>query len=102
MAFFALKKGEQLYYEDIGNGPETLIMMHGWTSSHDIFEEPVSKLKDKARCIIYDHRGHGKSKEANHERPSMETLAGDLNEIIQGLALSNVTLLGWSMGAGVV
>ena len=102
MAFFALKNGEQLYYEDIGNGPETLIMMHGWTSSHDIFAEPVSKLKDKARCIIYDHRGHGKSKEANHERPSMETLAGDLNEIIQGLSLSNVSLLGWSMGAGVV
>ena len=32
----------------------------------------------------------------------METLACDLNEIIQGLGLSNVTLLGWSMGAGVV
>ena len=32
----------------------------------------------------------------------METLAGDLNEIIQGLSLSNITLLGWSMGAGVV
>ena len=31
----------------------------------------------------------------------METLASDLNEIIQGLSLSNVTLLGWSMGAGV-
>lgn len=32
----------------------------------------------------------------------METLASDLNEIIQGMSLSNVTLLGWSMGAGVV
>ncbi len=102
MSWFTLKNGEQLYYEDIGNGPETLVMMHGWTSSHDIFEEPVSKLKDKARCIIYDHRGHGGSRGANHERPSMETLAGDLNEIIQGLSLSGITLLGWSMGAGVV
>ena len=32
----------------------------------------------------------------------METLASDLNELIQGLSLSNITLLGWSMGAGVV
>ncbi|MBQ1310894.1 MAG: alpha/beta hydrolase [Blautia sp.] len=102
MSYFTLKNGEKLYYEDVGKGPETLIMMHGWTSSHDIFVEPVSKLKDQARCIIYDHRGHGKSKEANHEKPTMETLAGDLNEIIQGLSLSDVTLLGWSMGAGVV
>jgi pimeloyl-ACP methyl ester carboxylesterase len=101
MSYFTLKNGEKLYYEDMGNGPETLVMMHGWTSSHDIFEEPVSKLKDKARCIIYDHRGHGGSKEANHEKPTMETLASDLNELIQGLSLSGVTLLGWSMGAGV-
>ncbi len=101
MSYFTLKNGEQLYYEDVGNGPETLIMMHGWTSSHDIYEEPVSKLKDKARCIIYDHRGHGGSKNANLENPSMETLADDLNEIIQGLSLSRITLLGWSMGAGV-
>lgn len=102
MSYFTLKNGEKIYYEDIGNGPETLVMMHGWTSSHEIYVEPVSKLKDQARCIIYDHRGHGGSKEANQEKPSMETLAGDLNEIIQGLSLSNITLLGWSMGAGVV
>lgn len=101
MSYFKLKNGEELYYEDLGNGPETLVMMHGWTSSHDIFEEPVSKLKEKARCIIYDHRGHGGSRNANHDKPTMETLAGDLNEIIHGLSLSNVTLLGWSMGAGV-
>ena len=102
MSYFKLKNGEKLYYEDVGNGPETLVMMHGWSSSHDIFIEPVSKLKEKARCIFYDHRGHGGSRDANRERPTMETLADDLNEIIHGLSLSNVTLLGWSMGAGVV
>lgn len=30
----------------------------------------------------------------------METLASDLNELIEGLSLSQVTLVGWSMGAG--
>ena len=101
MSYFTLKNGEKLYYEDIGNGPETLIMMHGWTSTHEVFSEPAAKLKEKARCIIYDHRGHGGSKDANREKPTMETLASDLDEIIRGLSLSNVTLLGWSMGAGV-
>jgi pimeloyl-ACP methyl ester carboxylesterase len=101
MSWFALKNGEKLYYEDIGNGSETLIMMHGWTSNHEIYKGSAAALQNKARCIIYDHRGHGGSKEANREKPTMETLAGDLNEIIQGLGLSKVTLLGWSMGAGV-
>ena len=32
----------------------------------------------------------------------MDTLASDLNELICGLGLQDITLLGWSMGAGVV
>ena len=102
MSYYTLKNGEKLFYEDVGSGPETLIMLHGWTSSHEIYEETVSRLKNRARCIIYDHRGHGGSKDANHEKTTMETLASDLSEIIQGLSLSNITLLGWSMGAGVI
>ena len=102
MSYFTLENGEKLYYEDKGQGPETLIMMHGWTSNHEVYEKPVELLKDKARCIIYDHRGHGQSKDANSGEPTLETLASDLNEIIKGLDLSNITLLGWSMGAAVV
>ena len=107
--YFTLLNGEKLYYEDTGcvqgagteGKPETIIMMHGWTSNHEVYEKPVELLKDKARCIIYDHRGHGGSKEANHEKPTMETLAGDLAELIIGLSLTDVTLIGWSMGAAV-
>ncbi len=102
MSYLTLKNGEKLYYEDQGRGPETLIMMHGWTSSHDIYVKPVERLKEEARCIIYDHRGHGRSKEAGSGSPTMETLAEDLHELIRQLALSNITLLGWSMGAGVI
>ena len=96
MSYFTLKNGEKLYYEDKGNGPDTLVMMHGWTSSHEIYQKPVETLQKQARCIIYDHRGHGGSKDANSGKPTMETLASDLNELIQGLSLSNITLLGWS------
>ena len=103
MSYFFLKDGQRLYYEDKGHGPETLVMMHGWTSSHDIYRKPVEEaLQDQARCILYDHRGHGGSRKANSGKPTMETLAGDLHEMIEGLGLSNITLLGWSMGAAVV
>ncbi len=101
MSYFTLSNGEELYYEDQGQGENTLVMMHGWTSSHVIYKKPVEQLKKKARCVIYDHRGHGGSKNANSERPTMETLASDLNELMKGLSLKNVTLVGWSMGAGV-
>ena len=100
MSKFTLKNGTKLYYEDHGSG-QPVILMHGWTSSHSIFSEPIKKLKKKARCIIYDHRGHGGSRNADQETVTMETLASDLNELIEGLSLSQVTLVGWSMGAGV-
>ncbi len=102
MSYYTLRDGERLYYEDRGHGTDTLIMMHGWTSTHDVYVKPMKLLQEQARCIIYDHRGHGKSKNANSGNPTMETLASDLNELIQGLSLSGITLLGWSMGAGVV
>ena len=94
MSYYTLTDGEKLYYEDVGHGADTLIMMHGWTSSHEVYEKPVETLREYARCIIYDHRGHGGSKAANRGEPTMETLAGDLNELITGLSLSNITLLG--------
>ena len=61
MSYFTLKNGEKLYYEDKGNGPDTLVMMHGWTSSHEIYAQPAETLQEQARCIIYDHRGHSGS-----------------------------------------
>ena len=102
MSYFTLSDGQRLYYEDKGHGTETLVMLHGWTSSHDVYTKPVDSLQDQARCITYDHRGHGGSRNANQGNPTMDTLASDLNELIQGLSLSNITLLGWSMGAAVV
>ena len=35
MSYFTLKDGQKLYYEDKGHGEETLIMMHGWSSTHE-------------------------------------------------------------------
>ena len=102
MSYFTLSDGEKLYYEDKGQGPETLVMLHGWTSSHEIYQKPVETLQKQARCIVYDHRGHGGSKNADGGSATMETLAEDLNELIKGLSLTDVTLLGWSMGAGVI
>ena len=102
MSYFTLKNGEQLYYEDTGSGDQTIVMLHGWTSNHEVFAPAIPQISRKARCITYDHRGHGNSRNANREKVTMDTLAGDLNELICGLKLHDITLLGWSMGSGVV
>ena len=98
---FVLSNGMRLCCEEIGAG-RPVICLHGWTSDHKVFVEPAQALADKAHFILYDHRGHGGSKGANGEPVSVRTLADDLNEVICGLGLEGVTLLGWSMGADVV
>ena len=98
--YFTLSDGTKLYYEDTGKGKNTLVMMHGVTSNHRVFEKPVEVLSEKARCITYDHRGHCNSRYSNSSPVTTEMLADDLNELINGLSLENVTLFGWSMGAG--
>ena len=101
MSYFTLRNGEKIYYEDTGSGDQTVILMHGWTSTHEVFAPCVPAISEKARCIVYDHRGHGGSREANRDHVTMDTLADDLNELIQGLGLRDITLVGWSMGAAV-
>jgi len=101
VSFFTLHNGEKIYYEDTGRGEQTVIMMHGWTSTHEVFLPCVPAVSEKARCILFDYRGHGGSREANGDHVTMDTLADDLNELILGLGLHDITLVGWSMGAGV-
>ena len=99
MSYFTLSNGEQIYYEDTEKGDQTIIMMHGWSSSHEVYAPVVPAISKKARVITYDHRGHGSSKDACKDNVTLETLANDLSELIWGLGLHDITLLGWSMGA---
>ena len=101
MAYFTLSNGQKLYYEDSGEGEKTLVMMHGWTSTHKVYGRIAKRLKDRCRIIVYDHRGHGKSEHTNGEEITLQSFASDLHELLEGLGLDDVTLLGWSMGAGI-
>ena len=89
----------KLFYEEYGTG-KPVIFIHGWPTSHEMWEYQLTELpKHDMRCIAYDRRGFGKS-----ERPwsgyDYDTLADDLKSVIDHLSLSDVTLVGFSMGGG--
>ncbi|MBR1471480.1 MAG: alpha/beta hydrolase [Lachnospiraceae bacterium] len=101
--YYTLRDGQKLCYEDVGNGSETIVFLHGWSSSRKIYRKPSRSLSGQARCICYDQRGHGKSRHSGGTKAvTMETLAEDLHDLLSGLHLYPVTLAGWSMGAGVI
>ena len=90
----------ELFYQDLGEG-KPVIFIHGWPSSHKMWEYQLGELPNHFRCIAYDRRGFGQS-----EKPwtgyDYDTLALDLKTIIDTLDLSDVTLVGFSMGGGEV
>lgn len=85
-----------LYYEEMGSGPETLVFSHGLLWSHRMFEAQVAELSKTYRIIAYDHRGQGKSEVKGPY--DMDTVAEDAAALIRNLVGGPVHFIGLSMG----
>jgi pimeloyl-ACP methyl ester carboxylesterase len=91
----------KLHYCDFGTG-KPVILIHGWPSTSQMWEYQLAPLAEAGlRVIAYDRRGFGRSS-VPFQAYGYDALASDLNEIIEGLNLSSVTLVGFSMGGGEV
>ncbi len=91
-----------LYYRDYGQGPDTIVLIHGWPFSLDMWEHQWITLPHQGfRVVGYDRRGFGKSGKP-FTGYDYDTLASDLDRLLDGLDLHNVTLVGFSMGGGEV
>jgi pimeloyl-[acyl-carrier protein] methyl ester esterase len=87
--------GISLHYETAGSGPP-LVFLHGWLMSGRVWHYQ-QQLADRFRVITIDLRGHGSSAPGGDF--SLDSLAGDLDELFAALQLDAATLIGWSMGA---
>jgi pimeloyl-ACP methyl ester carboxylesterase len=88
-----------IYFEDKGQG-RPLVMIPGWTCTHNFFSKNIDELAKSCRVIAVDPRAHGESEKVlwGHR---ISRYAKDIKDLIEALNLENVTLLGWSMGAAI-
>jgi non-heme chloroperoxidase len=91
----------ELYYEDHGSG-SPVVLIHGWPLSGASWEKQTAALLAAGhRVITYDRRGFGKS-----SQPAVgynyDTFAADLDAVLSTLKLTDVSLVGFSMGTGEV
>lgn len=89
--------GVELYYEEHGSGSETIFFSHGLLMSCRMFDDQVSMLKDRYRCIAFDHRGQGQS-EITRDGYDMDTLYEDAAALIETLGGAPCHFAGLSMG----
>ena len=90
-----------LYYEDHGSG-SPVVLIHGWPLSGASWEKQTAALLAAGhRVIVYDRRGFGRSSKPGTGY-DYDTFAADLNAVVTMLDLSDVSLVGFSMGSGEV
>jgi pimeloyl-ACP methyl ester carboxylesterase len=88
-----------LYYEDHGSGLP-VVLIHGWPLNGDAWEKQTAALLAAGhRVITYDRRGFGRSSKPGTGY-NYDTFAADLEALLNTLNLTNVSLVGHSMGTG--
>jgi non-heme chloroperoxidase len=90
-----------IHYEDHGSG-QPVVLIHGYPLNGASWEKQERVLLHAGyRVITYDRRGFGKS-----SQPTLgydyDTFAADLNVLLDHLNLTDVVLVGFSMGTGEV
>jgi non-heme chloroperoxidase len=91
----------EIHYEDHGSG-RPVVLIHGYPLDGNSWERQERELlANRYRVISYDRRGFGRS-----SQPAVgydyDTFAADLNMLLEHLAVSDVALVGFSMGTGEV
>ena len=92
--------GVDLHVEvDEGPGP-TVVLVHGFTARLEEFLLQRETLRGRARTVLYDCRGHGRSRGQGKVRgATIDQLGRDLGAVLDAVAPRGpVVLLGHSMG----
>ncbi len=97
---FTTSDGVRLSYREAGVGPP-LVMIPGWSQTAEQFRYQLEGLASKHRLIAVDMRGHGESDKPRFGY-KVHRLSKDLAELLIGLELRDVCLMGHSMGCAVI
>lgn len=90
--------GTALYYEDTGGSGAPVVFSHGLLWNSSLFAPQIAVLKERYRCIAYDHRGQGRSADDVGRSISMETVTEDAAALIEKLCIGPVHFCGLSLG----
>ncbi|WP_263264870.1 alpha/beta hydrolase [Pseudomonas sp. RIT-PI-S] len=99
MSTFTTTDGTEIYFKDWGSG-KPVLFSHGWPLDADMWDSQLHYLASRGyRAIAFDRRGFGRSDQPWNGY-DYDTFADDIHQLIEHLGLSEVTLVGFSMGGG--
>lgn len=90
-------EGLKIYYIEKGDGPETLLLVHGNVSSTEYWDKFLNILPSQYRAVALDLRGSGQT-EHPPDGYNIPQLVEDINQFTSRFGLTRFHLLGHSMG----
>ncbi len=105
MTTFTTADGTEIYFNDwhpAGASGAAIVLIHGWPLDADMWSAQALALAAAGhRVVAYDRRGFGRSSQP-WSGYDYDTMSDDLAGLIDHLGLTEVVLVGFSMGGGEV
>lgn len=94
--------GQEIVWSRSGEGPVTLIFVHGWQCDGGYWREQIDPFATDYRVVTLDLAGHGAA-DASRQSWSMESFGADVAAVAEAAAPAGpVVLIGHSMGGPVI
>ena len=93
---YASVNGIQLYYEEHGKG-DVIVFAHGRGGNHLSWWQQVPDFAQDHRCIVFDHRSFGRSRDAP-QAVGQDAFVQDLAALLDHLGIEQAHLVAQSMG----
>ena len=99
---WVLLDGHRVHYKVLGTGPRTIVFVHGWTGSLEMWRLQAPEFAAKGfRVVALDLPGHGRS-DAPRIAYTMELFARAVDAVMRDAGVTQAVLVGHSMGTPVV
>ncbi|GAB4406887.1 MAG: alpha/beta hydrolase [Microscillaceae bacterium] len=92
-----LPSGPEVAYVEVGQGPTTLVFIHGLGSYLAAWQPNLDSLQKDFRCLALDLPGYGQSSKQDYPY-SMAFFAQAVRELMEAKSISKAVLVGHSMG----
>jgi pimeloyl-ACP methyl ester carboxylesterase len=93
--------GVPIAYEVRGQGPTTLVFVHGWSCDRNYWRHQMDAFQGEYKVIALDLAGHGASGKGRTAW-NIPNFANDVAAVVRAVDVRNVVLIGHSLGGPVV
>ncbi len=92
-AHYSAAAGYLAHYVDVGDGPETLLLLHGEPTWSYLYRRQIATWSQHSRVIAIDHMGFGKSATPADRTFWLQDHIDNLEKIVLALDLRELTLV---------